>query len=248
MATAAKATWGFRIRPLEFFRVARLIRRDAGNVALGARLFFSLGGHDEGPTYQRFLRSASGRRLVDDATPLPALLTDFERMRALPSGTLGREYVRELDDRHIDPLDLAAQTEPAYEGCAFTPEHAYVRDRVRNSHDLYHTLTGYGIDVIGEAGVLAFTFGQTGNKGWFMLVLLNGLTALMAARFNGWRVSWRGYLRGRRSTYLPAVEDWERLLALPLDQARAELSIPPLQPYKPLDLDAVFGRFAEPAS
>ena len=58
---------------------------------------------------------------------------------------------------------------------------------------------GYGIDVLGEAGVLAFTFGQTGNKGWAMLVFLNWLTEIAAARINGVKVAWEGYRRGRRA-------------------------------------------------
>lgn len=240
----AKQTWGFELSPRKWFRLARLIRSDPGDVALGAKVFFAIGGHDEAPTYRRLLRTPSGERLIRNATSYPPLFTDYDQLRTLSRGTLGREYVRELDERGIHPVELAELTRVAYEGRAFSPEHAYVRDRVRDAHDLFHTLTGYGIDVIGEAGVLAFTFGQTGNKGWAMLVLLNGLSALKAGRFNGWGVAWRGYLRGRRARYLPAVADWDRLLRLPIEAARAELSISALQAYRPLDLADVFGEVA----
>jgi len=77
-----------------------------------------------------------------------------------------------------------------------------------------------------------------------MLVLLNGLTALPKGRFDGWRIAWRGYRCGRRARYLPAVEDWDRLLRLPLGRARTELGVTPAESYVPLELEEVFVRFA----
>lgn len=241
MSAPARPTWGFRLEPRAWPRLAREVREDPGDVALGARVFFSVGGHDEGPTYRRFLRAPGGAALVRERRGYPPLFTDLDALRALPASTLGREYVRELDDRGIDPVELARLAERAYAGRNFSPEHAWVRDRVRHAHDLFHTLAGYGIDLVGEAGVLAFTFGQTGNKGWAVLVLLNQLTALAKGRVDGWAVAWKGFQRGRRARFLPAVDDWDRLLRLPLEAARAELGISPPEPYRPLGLDEAFG-------
>lgn len=209
-------------------------------MVLGAKVFFSIGGHDEKPTYRRLMRTDAGADLVLDRAGYPALFTDYEGLRALPDGTLGREYVRELDARGIHPRELSRLTDIAYEDCEFSPEHAYVRDRVREAHDLYHTLTGYGVDVAGEAGVLAFTFAQTGNKGWAMLVLLNTLSGLTTGRLDGVRNALKGYRRGRRARFLPAVHDWDRLLRTPLEDARAELGIAPMDPYRPIELGELF--------
>jgi hypothetical protein len=144
------------------------------------------------------------------------------------------------DERRIHPLKLAELTRAACEGREFSPEHAYVRDRVRDAHDLFHTLTGYGIDLLGEAGALSFTFAKTGNKGWASLVLLNHLTATKRLRFDGWVVAWKAYRRGRLARYLPAVEDRDRLLRLPIEDARRELGIAPMAPYRPPWLEDVF--------
>lgn len=237
-------TWGFRLQPREWLRLAPLARRDPADVTIGTRVFLSLGGHDEAPTHRRFLAAPGGTRLLRERTPYPKLLGDLVRLRSLPAGTLGREYVRELDDRGIHPEELDRLTRAAFSGRRFTPEHAYVRDRVRSLHDLFHTLTGYGIDVQGEAGVLAFTFGQVGNKGWAMLVVLSQLGALAHGRLDGLRVAWQAYRRGRRARFLPAVDDWERLLRCPIDEARAELGIHPVASYRPLAFDEIFGRAA----
>jgi len=225
--------------------LVRQLRETPNDVALGARLFFSVGGHAEAQTHRRFLRTATGRRLVEHAVAYPPLFTDYDALRELPQGTLGREYVCQLDERQIHPVKLAEFTQTACTGREFSREHAYVRDRVRDAHDLFHTLTGYGIDVFGEAGALSFTFGQTGNKGWAALVLLNHLTALKKLRFDGWAVAWKAYWRGRRARYLPAVDDWDRLLRLPIDAARTELGITPMPPYRPLWLEEVFDVLAK---
>lgn len=238
----SRPSWGFRIHPVEWIRVARRLADDPWDTEQGARMFFAAGGHDEEPTHRRFRRTPEGRRMLAERTPYPALFRDCAALRALPAGTLGREYVRQLDERGIDPVELARLTEAAYEGHRFTPEHAYVRDRVREAHDLVHTLSGYGIDVLGEAGVLAFTYGQTGNKGWAVLVLLNHLSTLVRGRIDGWALAWHAWRRGRRARFLAAVDDWDRLLRLPIDEARSELGLASPRPYRVMSLETLFGR------
>lgn len=240
MSLRAKDSWGFRLAPQRWPSLFRAVRESPDDVVLGAKVFFSIGGHDEKPTYRRFLRTGVGAAMVRNRTAYPALFTDDDALRGLPDGTLGREYIRELDARGIHPRELSRLTDLAYEDYEFSPDHAYVRDRVREAHDLYHTLTGYGVDVAGEAGVLAFTFAQTGNKGWAMLVLLNTMSGLTTGRFDGVVVAIKGYRRGRRARFLPAVHDWDRLLRAPLEEARAELGITPMDPYRPIELGEVF--------
>jgi ubiquinone biosynthesis protein COQ4 len=240
VARGSKPTWGFRLAVRQWPSLAKQVRETPDDVALGARVFFAMGGYDEGGAYRRFRETEEGRRLLETQGDYSALFTDYDRLRALPAGTLGWQYVRELDERGIHPVEINRATEPAYEGIEFSPGHRYVRDRVRNAHDLIHTLTGYGIDMNGEAGVAAFTLAQTRNKGWGMLVLINLGTALSAGRVDGARVAWKAYRRGRRARFVPGVADWERLLQLPIDEARAELGITPLEPYRALHLEEMF--------
>jgi hypothetical protein len=126
-----KATWGFQLAPRQWLSLFRAVREAPDDVVLGARVFFSIGGHDEEPTYRRFLRTDKGTEMVRNATGYPELFTDYDRLRALSDGTLGREYVRDLDERRIDPQKLKIFTDAAYEGRNFSPEHAYVRDRTQ---------------------------------------------------------------------------------------------------------------------
>lgn len=234
--------------PRQWPSLTRAVRDTPDDVALGARVFFAIGGHDEGPTYRRLLRTPAGTELAKNRTGYPEIFTDYDRLRGLPEGTLGHEYVRQLDERSIHPVEITKSTVPAYEGIEFSPEHEYVRDRLREMHDVFHALTGYGIDLNGEGGLAAFTFAQTGNKGWAMLTLLNLLTGLSTGRTDGLGVMLKGYLRGRRARYILAENDWDRLFALPIEEARAELGVTPPEPYRPLELGEVFASVSTEAS
>ena len=240
VAGGEKQTWGFRLAPRQWPLLFRAVRETPDDVALGARVFFAVGGHDEGPAYRRMMRDESGRALVEQRRAYPSLLRDRDALRELPRGTLGREYVRQLDERGIDPQELSELTERSYVGITFSHDHAYVRDRVRELHDLIHTLTNCGVDLVGEAGVAGFTLGQTGNKGWAMLMLLNTVTGLIAFRVDSAVMGVKAFLRGRRARFLPAVDDWERLLRLPIEAARAELGVEAFSGYRPLHLEDVF--------
>src|SRR3546814_1330225 len=47
----------------------------------------------------------------------------------------------------------------------FDDQVQWYSNRLRDTHDLFHILTGYGRDALGEQCVLGFTYGQTGNYG-----------------------------------------------------------------------------------
>jgi ubiquinone biosynthesis protein COQ4 len=101
---------------------------------------------------------------------------------------------------------------------------------MRDQHDLWHVVTGYGRDLLGEAAVLAFTYAQTRNR---------GIGAIVAMAW--WKAGAAGpwvrpflrdaYRRGKQAAWLPA-QDWEALLARPLQEVRGELRLgePPSYP------------------
>lgn len=50
--------------------------------------------------------------------------------------------------------------------------YAGVSGRMRDTHDLWHVLTGYSGDVLGETALLGFIFAQTGNPGVALIIAL----------------------------------------------------------------------------
>jgi ubiquinone biosynthesis protein COQ4 len=103
---------------------------------------------------------------------------------------------------------------------ALDPLRVWFRERTILAHDLFHVLTDYGTDEIGEATLLAFTLAQLGGRG--QAVLTAG-AALEAARALGWRwllYDYRAWRRGRRAAWLVDLP-WEELLPLRLETVRS---------------------------
>jgi ubiquinone biosynthesis protein COQ4 len=167
--------------------------------------------------------SEEGRALLRDRPHLADL--DPAMLRALPEGSLGREWVRFLDDHG---LTLATTKQPT----PYTEDdtRAYVLHRIRQSHDLWHTLLGLGSRGHEEVLVHAFSLAQTGLPSSVAIVVLGALKHMvLEARWECLRRElWRAYRIGRRAQPLLAVY-WERHLHEPLDDVRRWLNVEPVR-------------------
>ena len=103
------------------------------------------------------------------------------------------------------------------------PDRQWLADRGRDSHDLWHVLTGYGRDEAGEISLLAFTFANYPNLGIALILLVAAVAGPKSFSFWWQRYIWQAYRRGRTAhlDFAP-YEDW---LALPLDQVRGAAGI-----------------------
>ncbi|MCB9562334.1 MAG: ubiquinone biosynthesis protein [Kofleriaceae bacterium] len=188
---------------------------------------------------RRFRRTDSGARLLARRDDLLAVLTDRPRLEAMPEGSLAHAYLRFLDGEGITAAGLV---QASLDGVGATAADvdardpvAYVRTRMRDTHDLWHTVTGYRGDLLGEAALLAFTFAQTGNLG---VGFLAGIGVVLGGVPGARRFIAQGYARGRRATWMPPV-DWVKLLPRPLDEVRRDLGITELPVYEPVRTHAV---------
>lgn len=173
----------------------------------------------------RIDEDAAGRELLAQQPRIDRHHVDFEALKALPDGTLGREYVRFLDDNGITPD--AFEQAPDLDD----PRVAYVMQRMRQTHDLWHVLTGYTPDVRGEILLQAFTYAQTKAPSALIITLFGTLR---------WAFAWPGqrealreaFMRGRRTGFLPTFR-WEDHWATPVAELRALLACPPAASFRP---------------
>ncbi len=164
----------------------------------------------------RFIAEDDGLALMSERPAIDSSMVDFDWLRALPETTLGGAYVRFLDKNGLDP-DLF-QSPPG-----LPPAIAYLAQRFRQSHDLWHVLTGYSPEVAGELPLLAFSYAQTEMPSFRLLAIVGSIRYAFHAR-GMFRKVIEGYRRGKRAKFLGAVR-WEHLWERPLAEVRADLGI-----------------------
>lgn len=189
-------------------------------------LFYAIGTRDFERSFQRFAASAAGRQLLVERPSLVAALSDRAALERMPGGSLGRGYLDYLDRNGFQPAGLLAVQHrvgarwEAEEGMPPNdPLRAWFRDRTIVAHDLFHVLTDYGTDELGEGTLLAFSLAQLPGRGQAFLTVG---AALEVWRVLGWRwlvYDFRAWRRGRRAAWLPALP-WEELLPLRLETVR----------------------------
>lgn len=224
-ASAAAADREYRGRKLEPLRAigafGRLMR-DKEDTRQVFEIMNALTGQSTPRGYARLTRMAGGiafereelsRRFSD-----PAWLARFE------PGTVGAAY-REFMTRENLTVDGLRKDNEAVSPFIEAPHvFAWYARRIRDIHDVWHVLTGYGRDALGEACLVAFSYAQTRNKGFGFIAVMAALRMrargmpIRGAVLEGWR-------NGRRAAWLPA-QDYAALFAEPLDEVRARLNIP----------------------
>lgn len=210
------------------WRALRLLIEDPERTEQVFEIFGALDGPADALLPRRFAEDPRGKRLLSRRPDLLATLSDRSALAALPEGTLGRAYADFMTRGELSAQRLAEADRGRPRRAADEPLSASDRDwidaRLRDAHDLWNVVTGYGMDEAGEAALLAFTHAQLGNLGMALIAL--------AAAVRGpkdWRLSWQRYLarawwRGRRARWLATVP-WEDWLGRPLVCVQRDLRV-----------------------
>ena len=166
-----------------------------------------------------FFDDPQGQRLYAEHRLIDTKSVDLDALAALPAGTLGRAYAEFLRTHGLSPdVFEAAPTEVT------DPRAAYAIQRLRQTHDLWHVVTGYETDPASEVALQAFTFAQLRAPSALILAalgILRGtrakprivLDVMSAAR------------TGHRAERL-AVFPWEDHWSTPLVTVRSLLGLP----------------------
>ncbi len=221
-------------------------RTDAVFEIIGA-----LAGNSFERHFERFRAQPDGLRILRERPSLLAALSDRARLRAMPAGSLGRSYAEFMDTAALDAQGLVDAEEEAASRQAkrydYGADREFFGDRLRDMHDLWHVLTGYGRDQAGEAANLAFTFGQIPELGIGLIVLAAAAIGPKTPPFGWQRYLLRAWRRGRRASELSAAP-YEELLELPVAEVRRRLRIEPPEIAHPTgivnsaELDAIAAR------
>lgn len=167
--------------------------------------------------------TAEGRALLEERPRLTSAEVDLDALRALPDGSLGRAWLDHLDR---NGLDLDALAVPVTHGR--TPLDNWLLERVRQTHDIWHTVLGLSTQAHEEVLAHTFQWPQL-QMPYSWLVVTFGIPKhfLLEWRPRALRrrlpAAWRA---GRRARPLIAVY-WERRWHQPIDDLRRELGVVP---------------------
>jgi ubiquinone biosynthesis protein COQ4 len=223
--------------PIQWRRALRALREllDSPNQTEKAfEIFVALGDDTDERGFARFRAHPQGGRLLAQRPSLIHLLADRAALARMPEESFGRAYLAYLERTGLDPAGLltlktALQERLQAAGESFPaldPAREWFRDRTILLHDLWHVLTGYGTDELGEAALLPFSYAQGGGRANALLVIGVAARGTRALGLGFLRYLYQAWRRGRRAAWLVALP-YEELLPQPLDDVRRGAGIEP---------------------
>jgi len=216
----ARRQWGVALTALR-----RLLtdKEDTGQVF---EIMGALNGDSTQRGYERLLTTPNGGRLAYERVELAPRLMDDAWLDSFPTGTVGAAYRDFVRSENLSAEGLAEISRQRRGAVELRHPYAWFGRRTRDAHDLWHILSGYHRDGLGEACLVAFSYAQTGSLGWAVIAV----GAALKARKRGVKAIWQGYRRGAAAKWLQG-EDYEKLMAEPLVDARRRLNITPATLY-----------------
>lgn len=197
--------------------------------------------------YARLVRSFEGGRIAYAQQELADKLSDPAYIDSFAPGTVGAAYRDFLHSTGFSAMGLAEVSNLDKEAQPMRHPYAWFGRRIRDTHDIWHTLTGYKADeTLGEACLVAFSYAQVGGLGWAFIAVGASIKSILVTKsFAFTRAVWEGYRSGKRTAWL-AGEDYPTLLNEPIDAARARLGIREPKAYK--QAQRALGAFASYAT
>lgn len=214
-----------RFRPFKALRHFRNLIADKEDTEQVFHIFDSLPRKSFVTEARAFVESAHGQELMAREPYLPSVLDDHAALRKLPANSVAHAYVDFMESEGLSAAGLVAESDkmgrPRYDD-----QLQWYGNRLRDTHDMLHVLTGYGRDALGEQCVLGFTYGQNRNLGNIFIAYLGGLELKRRVKTGAPVLS--AIKQGQRHGGLAAKLHEESILDLlsePISTARQRLGI-----------------------
>ena len=205
----------------------RLLIKDKEDTSLVFKIYESLPDKGFIDRVKAASLSERGEMLRRTEPNLPEILDDHAGLRKTPKGSLAHAYCDFMEKEGLSAAGLVAEAEklgrPKYPDLV-----QWYAERSRDTHDLFHVLTGYGRDALGEQCVLLFTHGQSPSQGHLLIGYAGAANIKLQIR--GSKAPVFGAVNQARRTGKGAPKLIEQpireLLTQPIDDVRAALNIP----------------------
>lgn len=190
------------------------------------RIMRALNVSDAANGYARLIATENGGRIAYDQVELAQVFSQPGFASQFAPGTVGAAYREFLESTGYSADGLA---EVSREGSAMEDlahPYAWFGRRIRDTHDIWHVMTGYKADEsLGEAALVAFSYAQVGGLGWAFIGTAAALKSMRVTKGTLFaKAVWEGYRNGRAAKWISG-EDYLTLLHEPLESARQRLGI-----------------------
>lgn len=216
-----------RIQPLRALRAMRRLIADKDDTEQVFEIMNALSGNSIRRGYTKLLDHPIGGLEAYQRTELADILQDRAALAKLPEGSVGRAYLAFIEEQDFSAYGLADESKKVKDTLIEAAHpYAWYGRRLRDVHDLWHVITGYEADALGEACLVGFSYSQTRSLGF--AVIAWGVAIQFARARTGYpaaRSIIRAFRDGRKAEWLPGL-NYRKLLAMPLDEARQMLNIP----------------------
>ena len=216
------------------FRFASYRKDKDGHFKHALDLLEHLSGSYPYRTYLRLKSANFGDAVLKPESSLPALLSNTQKLKALPRNTLGRLYY-ELNEGREDVFTTLASHMYIEK---YTEEYARFLRRNFSVHDMVHIVMGFDRSSFGEANVgVALSHGGSSPhwKNLFLMPLV--FSKIFEGKWKFFRLSWR-IIFYETPERCRAIDNWdliywEDMLDKDIHKIRQDLKIPEPVLYNP---------------
>jgi len=219
-----------KIRPFHALKSAIDLKNNKEDTSLVYEVTNSVSGAVHIEKFKRFVETDYGRRVIETPIKIEELLAARPRLAAMPEGSVGRAFHDFMEGEQLSETALLEATRQA--GIDYTVPgrfEAFCRQIIhfKVTHDLWHVLSGYGRDSLGEICLLKFYNGQWHDRGISLIIRIADWSMRrqipdlpMKALLN------EAYNNARSAEWIMGF-DVEKYISMPLTEARQMMGIRP---------------------
>ncbi|MDJ0578729.1 Coq4 family protein [Crocosphaera sp.] len=204
-------------------RFLEMLRAKDGDLEVVGKLFEVLFDVDSLKKIATFLKeNQEGKQAFKEYHCLGDV--DLNELHKLPENTLGYCYSNHLKERGLTPLNL--------EQIPINNDSEFILLHIRETHDIWHVITGFDTDIIGEIQLEAFCVKQLRfSRFWLSLLAKNLLKTTIYQIENSEKylnAITEGWIMANNASPLFGIR-WDQFWNISLEDIRTSLNIKRVQ-------------------